>query len=377
MRRGSALTSTFRTERPRPDTVTLVVTTVPNRQGDLGLFAVLAAGLCLTAVLGSYNDDIRAAAMPVLIAVLGMGVLGGLALKFFVAWAARKTSGTVSWCSSTRSLSQQGLQALFPWSERGIPVEAVIVLDAVSVLRPTASSRHDPVHTSVHVRLWCVPADGRTPEQLGQCVEALRDTLRRETFQSLASAPLPAGAIPIGTALENPVFRRLAKMLAEHGGCTAYDATGAQVERIEAQSALRSVAIPAPRTHVIPTTSLPVRILFTLMAIVVAGVVALFSLNPYLFVYLVLLVITAVSARQVLVCDAAGLHLHYSYLLGLWRRGHDDRRWDEITAIQIENVSGFIALAIRRADGNDWKIIVPSERIGRRLEEQFKDFIRA
>ncbi|MEP7117899.1 MAG: hypothetical protein ABI880_09970, partial [Acidobacteriota bacterium] len=100
-----------------------------------------------------------------------------------------------------------------------------------------------------------------------------------------------------------------------------------------------------------------------------ATFVAVFALNPFIFVYIILLITMAISTRQVLVCDGEGLRLHYSYFMGLWRSGHDSRRWDEISRIQTEKMSdGFPAVAIRRIDGSDWKIIAPTERAALALE---------
>jgi hypothetical protein len=361
---GSGLLVTFRPERPGPDTVSLVIKTVPKRQGGLGLVAALAAGLVLTAVLGSYSADFRAYAPRLVIQFLGFAALVGLGYKLLVGSVVRKASGTVSFFSPTRTLSQQGLRALFPWTERELPREAVVVLDTVRVLSPTARSKDPARSPTVHWRLWCMAPEGK---------EAHGVNPTHGTFHSPDAAPMPPGAVLLGSALENPIFRRLAEMLVEDAGCTAYDATGAQVDRIDTRPSLRTVTIAAQTTYVIPMRSWPIRIVLTMVAVVVAGLVSVLTLNPYLFAYLVALTLIFVSTRQVLVCDAAGLHLHYSYFFGLWRRGDHRRRWDDITTAQIDHApNGALVLAVRCADGDDWKIMLPSHEVGRRLEEEIR-----
>ncbi len=121
-----------------------------------------------------------------------------------------------------------------------------------------------------------------------------------------------------------------------------------------------------------------VKILAMMMGLAIATFIALFSLNPYIFVYLILLIVMALSTRQVLVCDPEGLRLHYLYFMGRWRRGHDARRWGEVSAIQIESMSGsHRVVAIRRVDGRDWKIIAPTNRAALALEAKLKGLTRS
>ncbi len=371
---GSSLKSDFRVARSVDGDVTIAVKTVPAGGGDWGLFPALAAGLFLTAILGSGNADIRSSAGPVVIVLLMVFALAGLGFKVLTVWAARKTSGIVTYSPRTRTLSESGLDALFPLRTVQLPLDGILVLDAVKIRRRGAKL-DDSTHDSVVVRLSSVPAAGRSPDQMAQLVEAHRQKTSDIWFSSLDQAPLPEGASLLGTAFENPIFRRVAAVLAESGAGTAYDTTGLATA-VLTETPRKSAPIGAAVKFSVPTVSLPIKMLATVMGIAVSGFIALISLNLYLFVYVLLLLVFALSTRQILVCDDDGLHLQYRYFMGLWRRGQDHRRWDEITAIQMErSANGFLALAIRRADGVNWAIVLPNERTGRHIEQQIKGFI--
>ena len=376
MASASVVASRFRVDRSVDGDVTLIVKTFPAGHGDWGLFVALAAGLYLTAVLGSFNPNVRSAGQPVLLALLGVLVLGGLAFKIFVAWAARKTSGSVTISPRTRTMSHQGLQALFPWQQFQLPSDAGLVLDAVTIRRTVGSSAEGR-HLVVLVRLWSMPAVGRSAAQMAAAIEDHRQRASASTFPSLAEAPLPEGAVLLASAFENPIVRRLGALVAELGLCLAYDATGARTEKL-GETTRKTAVIGAPQTMSIPTVSVPIKILAMMMGLVIATFIALFSLNPYIFVYLILLIVMALSTRQVLVCDDEGLRLHYAYFMGLWRRGQDARRWDEVSAIQIESISGSQrVVAIRRVDGRDWKVVAPTNRAALALEAKLKGLTRS
>lgn len=370
----SVLRSEFRVERSVNDDVALVVKTAPAGLGELGLFVILVSGLFLTAVLGSFNPQVRAAAGPVLTTLVGALLAGGVALKMFAAWAARKTSGRLTISPRARTMSEEGLKALFPWQQFQLPDDAVVVLDAVEIRRAIVA-KDSRRQSDVCVRLWCMPADGRSDEQVTSTIEAHRQAVSATFFRSLADVPMPPGGVLVASAFENPIFRRLGVLLAELGICQAYDATGARAERL-ADAPRKTAVIGAPQRFSIPTVSIPIKILAVVMGTVVATFIALLSLNPFIFVYIVLLITMALSTRQVLVCDDEGLRLHYSYFFGLWRRGHDSRRWDEVNKIQTEKMSdGVPGVAIRRVDGSDWKIIAPSQRAALALAAKLQAFL--